>query len=134
MEIRGRGALLASLAALACAAPPASAQYLDPTPPWPQLLPARPTTDGTQPGPVPGCERASPKCVERAIRRMRAFRDRFGCDHRAVFAATYLIVTETVRQTLREQPDFFDDRDWLISEDALFADYYFRALEADLAG
>jgi hypothetical protein len=64
---------------------------------------------------------------------MRAFRDRFGCDHRAVFAATYLIVTETIRQTLREEPDFFDDRDWLIYEDALFADYYFRALEADAA-
>jgi hypothetical protein len=132
--VRGPVALLVSLAALGCAAPSASAQYLDPTPPWPQLLPPRPTSDATQPGPVPGCERATLECVEQAARRMRAYRDRFGCDHRAVFAATYLVVTEMVHRTLREDPAFFDDRDWLLFEDALFADYYFRALEADAAG
>jgi hypothetical protein len=65
---------------------------------------------------------------------MRAYRDRFGCDHRAVFATTYLTVTEMVRLALREDPAFFDDRDWLLYEDALFADYYFRALEANAAG
>jgi hypothetical protein len=132
--LRARTVLLGSLAALACAAAPANAQYADPAPPWPQLLPPAPTTDQTQPGPAPGCERPSMECVERVIRRLRAYRDRFGCDHRGVFATTYMLLTEAIRDTLREQPDFYDDRDWLFLQDALFADYYFRVIEANEAG
>jgi hypothetical protein len=112
----------------------ASTQYVDPTPPWPQLLPPGPTTDQTQPGPVPGCARPTIACVEGEVRRMKALRQRLGCDHRAVFVTTYLIVTEVVLQTLRHDPHFFDDPNYLISEDALFADYYFRAFDTHAAG
>jgi hypothetical protein len=130
-----RRALPALLAASLWAAAPAGAQgYLDPTPPWPQLLPAGPTLDGRQPGPAPGCEKASPECVERVIRRLRGFRDAYGCDHRAVFSTTYMIVTEVIRDTLRDEPGFYEDSDWLTYQDALFADYYFRALETREAG
>jgi hypothetical protein len=109
-------------------------QYVDPTPPWPQLLPPGPTADNRQPGPAPGCERASIACVERVARRLRQFRDGYGCDHRAVFSTTYMIVTEVIRDTLVDEPSFYEDRDWLIYQDALFADYYFRVLEAREAG
>jgi hypothetical protein len=132
--LRARIALLASLAVLTCTAPPASAQYLEPAPPWPQLLPPAPTSDTTQPGPVPGCKRPSMECVEGVIRRLRAYRDRFGCDHRGVFATTYLLLTENIRDTLREDSGFYDDGDWLLYQDALFADYYYRVLDTDAAG
>jgi hypothetical protein len=130
----GRGALrrlvvLATALALIGPSPvTAHAQYLDPTPAWPQLLPPAPTTDGPQPQPVPGCRNPSLGCLERLIGRMRALRDRLGCDHRAVFATTYLIVTETVLDALRRDPGFFDDRDWLIIQDVIFADYWFEVL------
>lgn len=126
--------LVVALLVLAIFPSAASAQYLDPTPPWPQLLPPAPTGDPRQPGAVPGCERPSPTCLERVIRELRTRRDRLGCDHRAVFATTYLIVTETTLDALRRDPDFFDDPDWLILLDALFADYYFRVLDTWTAG
>ena len=134
---QARGGLIAVVAttALLVASPaPARAQYVDPTPPWPELLPPAPTSGGGQPGPVPGCDPVSLTCLERVVRRIRALRDRLGCDHRAVFATTYLIVTETVMDTLRRDPDFFDDRMWLIVQDVIFADYWFGVLAAAEAG
>jgi Family of unknown function (DUF5995) len=129
-----RRSLPVLLAASLWAPAPASAQFLDPTPAWPQLLPPGPTLDGRQPESAPGCERASLECVERVIRRLREYRDGYGCDHRAVFSTTYMIVTEVIRDALRDEPSFYEDRDWLIYQDALFADYYYRALEAREAG
>jgi hypothetical protein len=96
--------------------------------PWPDLLP--PLYDGRQPqpGPVPGCPKPSVACIDHEIAQMTAEQDRRGCDHRAVFATTYLTLTQTLRQTLREDPGFFDDPDYLFYEDALFADYWLRAV------
>src|SRR5260370_11935634 len=68
------------------------------------------------------------------IQRMGAVQERFGCDHRAVFATTYLTLTEVLRDTLRRDPHFFADRDYRIYEDALFANYYFRTLDDNAAG
>jgi Family of unknown function (DUF5995) len=122
------------VASLWAAAPAGAQQYLDPTPPWPQLLPPAPTLDNRQPQSAPGCERATLQCVERVIGRLREFRDGYGCDHRAVFSTTYMIVTEVIRDALRDEPSLYEDSDWLIYQDALFADYYYRALEAREAG
>ena len=127
-------AAVVTIALLTGSPAPAQAQYVDPTPPWPELLPPAPTSGGGQPGPVPGCDPVSITCLERVVRRIRALRDRLGCDHRAVFATTYLIVTETVLDALRRDPDFFDDRTWLIVQDVIFADYWFRVLAAAEAG
>ena len=59
---------------------------------------------------------------------MKKLQRRFGCDHRAVFATTYLTLTETYYELLREQPDFVQDRKYLFTEVAEFANYYFRTV------
>jgi hypothetical protein len=142
--IRRTAALAAALAAVVCALPAgAGADRLTDTSdrvagalnfPWPDLLPAMPTTSNPQPGPVPGCERPTVSCIDVEISRLRDLRRRLGCDHRAVFATTYLVLTETLRDTLRHDPAFFADPGYLYTEDALFADYYFRTLSAYSAG
>jgi len=50
------------------------------------------------------------------------------CDHDAVFALNYLRTTEVFAQTLDEVD--YDDPAAVIREDALFAEYYFRAYDA----
>jgi hypothetical protein len=75
------------------------------------------------------------KCVDKVIRQMRA---RFeplasSCDHDAIFALTYLRVTEEYRRTV-ESPTFFDDTPFVNHEDVIFARYYFAAHDAWEAG
>ena len=41
---------------------------------------------------------------------MERLQRKLGCDHRAVFATTYLILTREFDEVLREQPDFFRHR------------------------
>jgi hypothetical protein len=97
--------------------------------PWPDLLPALPTAANPQPGPVPGCRRPTVACIDHEIAQLGALRGRLRCDHRAVFATTYLVLTQTLRDTLRADPAFFEDPRYLFTEDALFADYYFRTVD-----
>ena len=73
-------------------------------------------------------------CLDYEIQRMRDAQTRFGCDHRGVFATTYLVLTQTLRDTLVRQPGFFVDPHYLFYEDALFAHYYFRTLDDWAAG
>jgi hypothetical protein len=54
------------------------------------------------------------------------------CNHNAVFALTYLRVTQEYRRTI-EQP-FFDHTSFVNYEDTLFAHYYFNAFDAWSAG
>jgi hypothetical protein len=70
------------------------------------------------------------RCIDRTIRRMKRLRAGFGCDHRAVFATTYLLLTEQIR---RERHVFKDLR-WLIYEDTVFANFYFRVVRANERG
>jgi uncharacterized protein DUF5995 len=126
----GVAAAATAVVALAgLAASPAGASQ-DPNPPWPQLLPPRPVTDSTQPRPVAHCRRVTMRCIDHNIARMRKLRNRLGCDHRAVFATTYLLLTEQIRQTMRRDRHFFNDRRWLIIEDTVFANFYFNAVSA----
>jgi hypothetical protein len=131
---RGRGlaAIATAVVALAGAAPACASQ--DPNPPWPQLLPPRPVTDTTQPGPVWRCRKPTMRCIGDTIARMRRLRVQLGCDHRAIFATTYLLLTEQIRDTMRRDPHYFEDRRWLIYEDTVFANYYFRAMTAYARG
>jgi hypothetical protein len=119
--------MLACAAALAAAPAPARAEepvYVD----WTTLLPAMPGGAGAEGGPQPGCRRASMRCVDSTIRRLRRVRNRFGCDHRAVFATTYMMLTQVIKRTMREDPRFFRDRNWIIYQVALFSRIYFRTL------
>jgi hypothetical protein len=70
------------------------------------------------------------RCIDGNIARMRKLRARLGCDHRAVFATTYLLLTEQVRDTMRRDPHYFRDPRWLIIEDTVFANFYFRSIGA----
>lgn len=80
----------------------------------------------------PACQRGSLACVDSVIREMTARFDSLAarCDHRAVFALLYLRTTEAYRRAVAERPPFFTDNAWVNQEDALFADYYFRAIDA----
>ena len=92
---------------------------------------AQPTV---KPGPTEHCERAELACVDGVIRRLRATEARLGCDHRAVFATTYRVLTQEIRATLVNEPDFYRHRSWLITQDAVFSNYYFDMLDNDRAG
>lgn len=117
--------------AIACA-PAAAAEPVNVN--WPALLPGVPTPAGTTGGPQPRCKKATMRCIDTEVRRMRRLQRRLGCDHRAVFDTTYLTLTRVLRDTMRRDKRFFTDRRALIFEDALFAEFYFRVIAADEAG
>ena len=126
--MRGTSSALCLLLSAFCAWAPAANGSQDPNPPWPDLLPPAPISDSTQPGPVPHCRRPTMRCIDGNIARLQAAVDRFGCDHRGVFATTYLVLTETLRDTMRRDPHFFRDSRYLITEDTVFANYYLGTL------
>ena len=125
--------LLAVLAATAMAAVPVSASQ-DPNPPWPDLLPALPVASKHQPGPVPHCKRGRMRCIDNTIKRMRRLQRRLGCDHRAVFATTYLTLSKVLRKRIRRDPHLFRDRRYLAFEVTHFANFYFHMLHASERG
>ena len=122
-----------TLAALALVAGPvteAPAQELHyPGIPWSDLLPpvASPAARAET---VPGCRRPGLRCVTRALRRLREERDRYGCDHRAVFATTYMTLTRVFKRMLKRDPDLVQFKRYAYIEDMLFARFYFRVLRA----
>ena len=95
---------------------------------WERFLPALPSPTEIQPRSVPHCRRATMRCIDVEIRRLRERQRRWGCDHRAVFATTYLELTKELRRVLRERPDFLRYPKYLYVEDALFANVYFNAI------
>jgi Family of unknown function (DUF5995) len=100
---------------------------------WSALLPGLSLPyDATSPD---DCIAGRVKCVDKVIRQMT---ERFqplasSCDHDAIFALTYLRVTEEYRRTI-ESPTFFDDTPFVNHEDVVFAHYYFAAYDAWDAG
>jgi uncharacterized protein DUF5995 len=132
MRRGGRALLAAAFASLVLAA--SAGAQTTPNPPWPQLLPPAPGTSAdVQPGPVARCREPTIRCVDDTLRIFRRFRARLGCDHRAVFVNTYLLLTEELKRAVRRR-GFFDDRRYLIWEITEFANYYFRTLSNSLAG
>jgi len=95
---------------------------------WERFLPALPTSSEIQPRSVPYCRRARMRCIDVEVRRLRRLQRRLGCDHRAVFATTYLELTKTLRHVLRERPHFLRYPRYLYVEDALFANVYFKSI------
>jgi len=74
------------------------------------------------------------RCIDVEVARLRKAQWRFGCDHRGVFATTYLELTKTLRRVLHERPDFLRYPRYLYVEDALFANVYFRSVRRDRRG
>ena len=95
---------------------------------WERYLPDMPPVGGPQPHAVPGCRRATITCIDTEARHLRRVQDRYGCDHRAVFATTYLTLTQALREAVASGRTRFADPHYLYFEDALFADVYFRTL------
>jgi hypothetical protein len=126
--------VLGVLGAALIAAPAARADHQELHLPLFELLPPQPTPTSVQPRPpVIHCgQRPDIACVERVVAEMTRRWEPLdiGCDHRAVFALTYLRTTEGFLATLRADPNFFQDFDYVVWEDVLFADYYYRAYDA----
>jgi len=131
---RGIGTLLAAAACALGATGIAGAQGEPGGINWVENLPPIDVAGDVQPGPVPHCKKPKLKCVKRTMRRMRELQASLGCDHRGVFATTYLTLTETYFEILTSDPDFVRDRKYLFTEVAQFANYYFRTLRTDARG
>lgn len=129
MSVRSRALALALAATLAGVAAGSGALAAPPPPDaaWTELLPALPSPSQTQPNRVAHCKRAKLKCVRVQIRRMKALQARLGCDHKAVFATTYLELTKALRDALVADPQMFEWPRFFFREDALFANVYFRS-------
>jgi hypothetical protein len=130
---RGRRGLAAAIAAIvagaagvagpggAAAEPPALIN-------WTALLPALPSPPQSEPNRVAHCRKPTIRCVSFQIRRMRELRDRLGCDHKAVFATTYLELTKVLYRKVRGDAGYFRWPRYFFREDALFANVYFRTV------
>jgi hypothetical protein len=78
----------------------------------------------------PACRKGTLRCVHTVIATMDQRGEKLAarCDHDAVFAIAYLRTTEVFLQTAESLG--YADLPSVIREDALFADYYFRAYDA----
>ncbi|MDZ4876913.1 MAG: hypothetical protein CLLPBCKN_006348 [Chroococcidiopsis cubana SAG 39.79] len=76
------------------------------------------------------CKLGKPQCVTLVIQEMERRYEPLAkqCDHDAVFALNYLRTTEVFQQTLGKVN--YNNPTAVIREDALFAEYYFRAYDA----
>ncbi len=127
-RIRGLAAL-GAVASCLWVAVAAAGEPGPPNPNWSALLPADPATPTRpQPHAVATCQRPSIRCVGRQVTRLRRLRNSLGCDHRGVFATTYLELTKMLRRTFRTDPELFRFPRYLYTQDALFANAYFRAV------
>jgi Family of unknown function (DUF5995) len=97
---------------------------------WPALLPAMESTSAIQPGRVPFCVKATSRCVDEQIKRMKRAQRDFRCDHRGVFATTYLELTRQYRSDLSAgMKAQLKDVKYLYREVAVFANVYFATLK-----
>jgi hypothetical protein len=131
------GAVLLVLAvAIACAAP-APAENVEGLPNWPEVLPPRPDVSGKKVElEFDVCPRGRLRCPRRVVAQLA---DRWGpldaeCDHRAVFALTYLRTTEEYVRTVASDPHFFSRPRWVNHEDGVFAELYFQAYDRYVDG
>ena len=99
---------------------------------WPTYLTSGPTGDYT-PSTEADCPKGSTRCVDAVIKEMTRRFNAVGCHHDSAFAFTYLLTTEEYRRAI-EDPAFFTDTAFVNHQDAVFADYYFRAHDAWRAG
>jgi len=96
------------------------------------LLPANPANSSGKLSPgFDECPKGHSSCPPRVILRMY---ERWrplskACNHNAVFALTYLRITEAFNRIVQRHPGFFEDTPWVTHEDAVFARLYFRAFD-----
>ena len=100
---------------------------------WTSFLPA--TSTEYVPSSEDDCTAGRIQCVDKVIREMTKDFDRLAaaCDHNAIFSLAYLRTTEEYKRAVTE-PGFFEDPAFVNHEDAVFASYYFKPLNAYRAG
>jgi hypothetical protein len=125
-----RRALAVAVAAVVALAAPAAADHGNENLPWPNLLPPMPVPTSVQPHGVGHCRRASVRCTDDLIRRLRRQWRALdaACDHRALFSLAYLRIT----QGLRNYP--FHDRNWMRYVIGDFSNHYFKYFHDYAAG
>jgi hypothetical protein len=96
---------------------------------WPALLPG--LTDGYDPGSSNVCVSGKPSCIEAVVREMQRRYEPLAasCSDQAMFALTYLRVTQTYLWSA-QQPGYYPDPGWTNHSVAVFAKYYLRAWDA----
>jgi hypothetical protein len=99
---------------------------------WPTLLPG--LTDGYDPGSSNVCVAGKVQCIDAVVREMQRRAEPLvdTCSHQALFALTYLRVTEAYAWSAR-QPGYYDDPGWTNHAVAVFAKYYLNAYDAWMA-
>lgn len=108
------------------------------------VRPAEPRTDdwatitaslqpGIEPGSANPCQAGRAECVAAVVAEMEARFAQLDCAHTAPFAFTYLEMTRGVEAHV-SRPDFFADPAALAHFDALFAEFYFEAIDNWRAG
>ena len=113
-------------------APTARADHGDTNLPWPSALPPMEVSTAVQPRPVEHCRKASLRCVDDLIRRLRRHWKPLdaACDHRALWPLAYLRITQLLREDLsRGEPRWFRHRKWMFRVISDFSNRYFRAYE-----
>jgi hypothetical protein len=96
---------------------------------WPELLPG--LTDGFDPGSSNVCVSGKVSCIDAVVREMQRRYEplKDSCSDQALFALTYLRVTQTYAWSSR-QPGYYPDPAWTNHAVAVFAKYYLRAFDA----
>src|SRR6188472_3413639 len=97
--------VLIAIVAAAMAAPVRALAQRDPAP-WTSLLPA--AVAGQAPDQAAECPGGEPRCVEQVAAALRRQVIDLGCDHNAVFARAYLLITRDVAKA-SATPGFFAD-------------------------
>ena len=95
---------------------------------WTTSLPSATAT--YDPSSENDCISGKPSCIDKTIREMQRRFNPVGqsCDHNAVFGLAYLRTTQTYKWA-RNKDGFFIDTPFVNFEDAVFAKYYFDALD-----
>jgi Family of unknown function (DUF5995) len=96
---------------------------------WPALLPG--LTDGFDPGSSNVCVSGKNSCIQAVVREMQRRYEplKDSCSHQALFALTYLRVTQTYLWSV-QQPGYYPDPAWTNHAVAVFAKYYLNAYDA----
>jgi hypothetical protein len=96
---------------------------------WTALLPG--LTDGYDPGSSNVCVAGKVSCIDAVVREMQKRAEPLmdSCSHQALFALTYLRVTQAYAWSAR-QPGYYADPGWTNHAVAVFAKYYLRAFDA----
>jgi hypothetical protein len=101
---------------------------------WSAVLPG--LTETYDPNSANVCDSGQIQCVDIVANEMQR---RFAplaqsCNHNALFSLFYLRVTQTYRQEVGADPNFFTDNNFVNHEDIVFADRYFDAYDNYAAG